>query len=333
MDCCVAADREHAVEVVAQVYERIKIQQPLLLVHCSSLPPSATTQLAQSLLSEALRALNVALSVMNQQPSPAPATPTSVVVKAERQLLSSSSPSHGAAPDPGEAIPSTARRGKRRRTTVEAGGKTSSWAGLTSVPYEDGYEWRKYGEKKINGTSFTRSYFRCTYKDDTGCLATKHVQQKDSSDPPVFQVTYNNKHTCNNSCTTTAANSSEKVISINPLIINGHHRAAVNNVKQEEPPPVLPPLVEASSALAFDQSFPIGMQQLQQQPCGTARDYHGRHTPSTTSSCISGDSCCDGYYSAGGDMAPQMAAEEASPGEDFLHDLELFLLCDSFKDY
>jgi hypothetical protein len=112
MDCCVA-DREHAVEV--QVYERIKIQQPLLLVHCSSLPPSATTQLAQSLLSEALRALNVALSVMNQQPSPAPATPTSVVVKAERQLLSSSSPSHGAAPDPGEAIPIMARRGKRRR--------------------------------------------------------------------------------------------------------------------------------------------------------------------------------------------------------------------------
>ncbi|RLM57773.1 putative WRKY transcription factor 54 [Panicum miliaceum] len=278
-----AADREHAVEVAAQVYERIKIQQPLLLLHCSSLPPSATTQLAQSLLSEALRALNVALSVMNQQPSPAPATPTSVVVKAEPQLLISSSPSHGAAPDPDEAITSTARRSKRRRTTVEAGGKTSSWAGLTTVPYEDGYEWREYGEKKINGTSFTRSYFRCTYKDDTGCLATKHVQQKDSSDPPVFQVTYNNKHTCNNKCTATAANSSER-------------------------------------------------QHQQQQPCGTARDYHGRHTPSTTSSCISGDSCCDGYYSAG-DMAQQMAAEEASPGEDFLHDLELFLLCDSFKDY
>jgi len=51
------------------------------------------------------------------------------------------------------------------RTTMEAAaaGKTSSsWAGLTTVPYEDGYEWRKYGEKKINGTSFTRSYFRCT---------------------------------------------------------------------------------------------------------------------------------------------------------------------------
>ncbi|KAG2559666.1 probable WRKY transcription factor 70 [Panicum virgatum] len=351
-DYCCVADREHAVEVVAQVYERIKIQQPLLILHC---PPSTTTQLAQTLLSEALRALNVALSVMKQQQqqsSSAPATPISI--KAEP-------PSHGgAAPDPEAITTSAARRGKRRRTTMEAAaaGKTSSsWAGLTTVPYEDGYEWRKYGEKKINGTSFTRSYFRCTYKDDTGCLATKHVQLKDSiSDPPVFQVTYNNKHTCNNygtSATTTAANKSSDDREIN--IINPHplNAAAVmnNNVVVKQEPPavlVLPPLVEASSssALAFyhqtppppcqhdiDQPslIPIGGMQ-QQQPCGTATDYH---TPSTTSSsCISGDSSCDGYYySAGGDMMAQMAAEEASPGQDFLPDLELFLLCDSFKDY
>jgi hypothetical protein len=105
----------------------------------------------------------------------------------------------------------------RTRMEAAAAGKTSSsWAGLTTVPYEDGYEWRKYGEKKINGTSFTRSYFRCTYKDDTGCLATKHVQQKDSSDPPVFQVTYNNKHTCNNCTTTTAASKSSDREIINP---------------------------------------------------------------------------------------------------------------------
>ena len=230
------------------------------------------------------------------------------------------------------------------RTTMEeaAAGKTSSWAGLTTVPYEDGYEWRKYGEKKINGTSFTRSYFRCTYKDDTGCLATKHVQQKDSSDPPVFQVTYNNKHTCNNCTTTTAASKSSDREIINPHPPNNAAVMMNNVVKQEPPVLVLPPLVEASSsALAFDRTLPSSCQHDQpsfpiggmQPPCGTATDYHGLHTPSTTSSCISGDSC-DGYYcSAGGDMMVQMAAEEASPGQDFLPDLELFLLCDSFKDY
>ena len=113
-DYCCVADREHAVEVVAQVYERIKIQQPLLILHCSSLPPSTTTQLTQTLLSEALRALNVALSVMKQQQqqqsSSAPATPISI--KAEP-------PSHGgAAPDPEAITTSAARRGKRRRLVV-----------------------------------------------------------------------------------------------------------------------------------------------------------------------------------------------------------------------
>ena len=110
MDYCCATDREHAVEVVAQVYERIKIQQPLLILHS----PSTTTQLAQTLLSEALRALNVALSVMKQQQqqqsSSAPATPISI--KAEP-------PNHGgAAPDPEAKTTSAARRGKRRRLVV-----------------------------------------------------------------------------------------------------------------------------------------------------------------------------------------------------------------------
>ena len=114
MDYCCATDREHAVEVVAQVYERIKIQQPFLLRHCSSLPPStATQQLAQTLLSEALRALNVALSVMKQQHQQSSAAPATPSIKAEP-------PSHGgAAPCYPEAITtSAARRGKRRRLVV-----------------------------------------------------------------------------------------------------------------------------------------------------------------------------------------------------------------------
>jgi hypothetical protein len=207
----------------------------------------------------------------------------------------------------------------------EAAGKTSSWVDFTSVPYEDGYEWRKYGEKKINGTSHTRSYFRCTYKDDTGCLATKHVQQQDtSSDPPMFQVTYNNHHTCRSSKGAHAAAAA----------------AAMKNIKQE-PPAVLPPLVEAYyySAPPFDQvqgqtlppcqqePFPAGNQRQQQQPwCGIASTSSSATT--TTSSCISGESCHQ--YS---DML-QMAAAEASAGDDFLYDLERFLLGDqSFNIY
>lgn len=42
-----------------------------------------------------------------------------------------------------------------------------------------------------------RYYYRCTYKDNMNCPATKQIQQKDHSDPPLYQVTYYNEHSCN----------------------------------------------------------------------------------------------------------------------------------------
>ncbi|ONM20072.1 probable WRKY transcription factor 70 [Zea mays] len=346
---CVA-DRQAAVREVAQVYELIKLQQPLLLLHSSS------SHLAQSLLGKALRALNVALSVMNQQqpppPPPAVAPVTVVVVKAEPHL----SPPSPASAD-SEATAPPARRGAKRtrRSAAPVGGKknSSSWATLTAVPYDDGYEWRKYGEKKINGTLFTRSYFRCTYKDDAGCLATKHVQQMDSDDnssPPMFHVTYHNDHTCSSAKAAAKANtgsSSNNNSHLAALLadccdgsgcnkglttttINGHAAAAAAamnmNMKQEPsllPPP--PPLAEPPSAcFPYDQMpqqchqllFPVSMEQ--QFPG------NGEEIPSAAGSCISGETSWDGYYYSG-DMA---AAED-----DRFHDLERFLLGDSFMDY
>lgn len=375
---CVA-DREAAVREVAQVYELIKLHQPLLLLHSQQAPPPppSTIQLAQNLLGQAQRALNVALSVMkHQQQQPAvassPVTPISVI-KAEPHQLSP--------PSPASADPEATRGAKRRRSSVPpAQGKkaaSSSWATLTAVPYDDGYEWRKYGEKKINGALFTRSYFRCTYKDDAGCLATKHVQQVDddgssSGDGPLmFHVTYNNDHTCCNASAVDRARAAAPntggssnlaallaagccdgsgrgtgkglttTISARPT---GHQHAAAMNMKQEEPRPLLlplPPLVEPPPA-----SFPYGHQmmpiQCQQEPlfpptsmeqqlvCGALRDHDspadGGEIPSATGSCISGETCWwDGYS---GDMEAQMAAAEDDP----LHDLERFLMRDSFMD-
>jgi len=115
---CVA-DREAAVREVAQVYELIKLQQPLLLNCSSSSPPS--TQLAQSLLSKALRALNVALSVMKQQQpaaGPPAVTPISVVKAKPHQL---SPPSPASADTQAAIVPSTATRGAKRRCVCTAG--------------------------------------------------------------------------------------------------------------------------------------------------------------------------------------------------------------------
>lgn len=60
----------------------------------------------------------------------------------------------------------------------------------------DGYGWRKYGQKDILGAKYPRGYYRCTYRHTYGCLATKHVQRSDD-DPTIFEITYRRKHTCN----------------------------------------------------------------------------------------------------------------------------------------
>ncbi|KAG8088795.1 hypothetical protein GUJ93_ZPchr0011g28817 [Zizania palustris] len=235
-----SAVAEGAVREVAQVYELIKTHQPLLLLL------QQPQQLAHNLLNQALRALNVALSVMKlhrqQHPPPAAAAPLAVVVsnstKAEPSHLpsSSSSPlSSNAAPDADlsdthAGLIKSRRAAKRRRINNGEDNMPSSWGHLTTVPYEDGYQWRKYGEKKIQGTSFTRSYFRCTYRDDKGCQATKQIQQKDNSDPPMFQVKYTKEHTCN-FCTTAAR---IVVDSNNPTAV--HNLAAAANIAPDARP-------------------------------------------------------------------------------------------------
>ncbi|GKE23462.1 probable WRKY transcription factor 53, partial [Tanacetum coccineum] len=61
---------------------------------------------------------------------------------------------------------------------------------------DDGYSWRKYGQKDILGAKFPRSYYRCTYRKVQKCLATKQVQRTDAN-PTIFDITYKGKHTCN----------------------------------------------------------------------------------------------------------------------------------------
>ncbi|KAI3425440.1 WRKY domain-containing protein [Psidium guajava] len=61
---------------------------------------------------------------------------------------------------------------------------------------DDGYSWRKYGQKDILGAKYPRGYYRCTHRNVQGCLATKQVQRSDD-DPTVFEITHRGRHTCN----------------------------------------------------------------------------------------------------------------------------------------
>uniref|UniRef100_A0A0E0JQD5 WRKY domain-containing protein n=1 Tax=Oryza punctata TaxID=4537 RepID=A0A0E0JQD5_ORYPU len=86
---------------------------------------------------------------------------------------------------------------KRRARGAEAEREVRS--GTTA----DGFIWRKYGQKDINGCKHPRLYYRCAFRGQ-GCLATRRVQQS-QDDPAAFVIAYYGEHTCGGDAATAAA--------------------------------------------------------------------------------------------------------------------------------
>jgi hypothetical protein len=56
-------------------------------------------------------------------------------------------------------------------------------------PTEDGYNWRKYGQKQVKGSEYPRSYYKCTHAN---CPVKKKVER--SVDGQVTEIIYKGQH-------------------------------------------------------------------------------------------------------------------------------------------
>ncbi|KAK9061006.1 hypothetical protein SSX86_018186 [Deinandra increscens subsp. villosa] len=101
---------------------------------------------------------------------------------------------------PADQTPEVCARKKRAPAVKERRGcykrrRTVDSSVIISGTIEDGYGWRKYGQKEIHNSTSPRCYYRCTHKTIHGCKALKQVQKLEDGSHK-FHITYLGHHTC-----------------------------------------------------------------------------------------------------------------------------------------
>ncbi|KAG9136842.1 hypothetical protein Leryth_004595 [Lithospermum erythrorhizon] len=85
-----------------------------------------------------------------------------------------------------EMKPGNKLKGERKNRKPKYAFQTRSQVDIL----DDGYRWRKYGQKAVKNNKFPRSYYRCTHQ---GCNVKKQVQRL-SKDEEIVVTTYEGTH-------------------------------------------------------------------------------------------------------------------------------------------
>lgn len=187
-------EQNSLINVLLQGRESAKQLQIQLNLRTSSSSPDQTRgiMLVQKIISSYDKALSMLNFCASSSSTQEPQLPAGPVTESPTSLTGSplSEDSDRDVKDPQEDV------SKKRKTFPRWTHKVrvNPGAGLEG-PLDDGCSWRKYGQKDILGAKYPRGYYRCTYRNGQGCLATKQVQRSDE-DPRIFEITYRGNHTC-----------------------------------------------------------------------------------------------------------------------------------------